>query len=84
MPGAQACDWGKKTLILDLDNTLVVASEANHGDHDFIVDDFPFEGYYMHKRPGLDNFLRAVAEHFEIVVYTAGTADYAGELLSNL
>lgn len=77
---AQECDRGKKTLVLDLDQTLVVASYTSQGDHDFTVDNSPFGVFYMHKRPGLDTFLRTVAQRFEIVVYTAATSDYAGEI----
>ncbi|KAK9917076.1 hypothetical protein WJX75_000642 [Coccomyxa subellipsoidea] len=79
--GKQECDRGKKTLVLDLDQTLVVASYTSQGDHDFTVDNSPFGVFYMHKRPGLDTFLRTVAQRFEIVVYTAATSDYADEVL---
>ncbi len=73
---AQESDRGKKTLILDLDHTLVVGSRTNRGDHDFIVEG----NYHMYRRPGLEEFLRAAADHFEIVVYTAASSNYAGKL----
>lgn len=39
---------------------------------------------YVRKRPGVDNFLRAVGEKYEVVVFTASLAKYADPLLDIL
>lgn len=76
---------GMKTLVLDLDETLVHSSFkkvscemelTKLGDDCHTV--------YVKKRPGVDEFLRAVAEYFEIVIFTASTALYANTLLDEL
>lgn len=51
---------GKKyTLVLDLDETLI--HTLNH---------FGPKIKFL-KRPGLEEFLRQMAEHFEIIIFTA-------------
>lgn len=60
------------TLVLDLDETLVhYAEEA------------PGRGLF-HKRPHAAQFLRDMAEHFEVVVFTAAMQDYADFILDHL
>jgi len=39
---------------------------------------------YVRKRPGVDTFLKAVGEKFEVVVFTASLAKYADPLLDIL
>ncbi len=39
---------------------------------------------YVLKRPGVDSFLKAVAEKWEVVVFTASLAKYADPLLDIL
>ena len=66
-------DAGKKTLVLDLDETLVHSSFAPPAPPalraDFVVP-VPIEGrlvsIYVTKRPGVDRFLAAVGEIFEV------------------
>lgn len=78
---------GKKTLVLDLDETLVHSSFKPIPDPHFIV---PVEieeqvhKVYVLKRPGVDNFLAAVGEKYEVVVFTASLAKYADPVLDLL
>jgi len=39
---------------------------------------------FVSKRPGVDNFLKVVGEHFEVVVFTASLAKYADPVLDLL
>lgn len=72
------------TLVLDLDETLVHCSVDACENADLI---FPVEfngveyQVHVHKRPHLEAFLRAVAQHFEVVVFTASQQVYADKLL---
>jgi len=80
-------DIGKKTLVLDLDETLVHSSFKPILDPDFIIP-VEIEGrivdVYVLKRPLMDEFLAAVGESFEVVVFTASLSKYADPLLDLL
>mmetsp|Transcript_26990 Transcript_26990/g.68644 ORF Transcript_26990/g.68644 Transcript_26990/m.68644 type:complete len:281 (-) Transcript_26990:199-1041(-) len=81
------CNIGRKTLVLDLDETLVHSSFRTVPGADIIIS-VELEGeshqVFVRKRPGVDEFMRAVAELFEVVVYTASMAKYANPLLDVL
>ncbi len=67
----------KKLLVLDLDETLVHATEHTLGrEPDFKV----FE-YNIYKRPGLDKFLQQCLELFDVAVWTSSGEDYAGQVV---
>lgn len=78
----QEQDKGKKTLVLDLDETLVHSSFKPIPNPDYII---PVEieekivDVYVLKRPWLDHFMAAIAGRFEVVVFTASLSKYAGE-----
>jgi len=78
---------GKKTLVLDLDETLLHSSFKPIPNPDFIV---PVEiedqvhKVYVLKRPGVDKFLEAMAHMFEVVVFTASLSKYADPVLDLL
>jgi len=80
---AQEQDRGKKTLVLDLDETLVHSSFKPIPNPDYII---PVEienkivDVYVLKRPWLDHFMNAIAGRFEVVVFTASLKKYAGEM----
>ena len=60
----------KYTLVLDLDETLI---------------SFRFNKKYkgiLKKRPGLHNFLNQVGTKYELVVFTAGTQEYADPIIN--
>jgi len=78
---------GRKTLVLDLDETLVHSSFRVVKNADIVIG-VEIEGehhqVYVRKRPGCDEFLVRVAELYEIVIYTASMAKYASPLLDKL
>jgi len=77
----------KKTLVLDLDETLVHSSFTYIPDADFIIEielDGAIYKVYVRKRPGVDEFMKAVAKKFEVVIFTASLAKYADPLLDIL
>lgn len=82
MPAMQDQDRGKKTLVLDLDETLVHSSFKPIANPDYIIP-VEIEGkivdVYVLKRPWLDHFMAAIAGRFEIVVFTASLSKYAGD-----
>ena len=78
---------GKRTLVLDLDETLVHCTVKPVPNPDLVFS-VTFNGsvyqVYVRKRPFLDQFLRAVAQDFEVVVFTASQKVYADVLLDKL
>jgi len=78
---------GKKTLVLDLDETLVHSSFKPIPNPDFIV---PVEiedqvhKVYVVKRPWVDNFMKEMGPYFEVVVFTASLSKYADPVLDLL
>ena len=80
-------DKGRKTLVLDLDETLVHSSFKPIMDPDFIIP-VEIEGrivdVYVLKRPLMDEFLAAVGQMYEVVVFTASLSKYADPLLDLL
>jgi len=81
-------EWkGKKTLVLDLDETLVHSSFKPIPNPDFIVpveiDDIVHKVYVL-KRPGVDDFMKTTGSLFEVVVFTASLSKYADPVLDLL
>lgn len=80
-------DKGKKTLVLDLDETLVHSSFKPVEDPDFIIPvdiDGKMVDVYVMKRPWLEHFMRTVGSRFEVIVFTASLSKYADPLLDLL
>lgn len=77
---------GKKCLVLDLDETLVHSSfqpiECSFS-VPIEIDGIRHEVYVL-KRPFVDEFLKRVAKHFELVVFTASLSEYANPVLDIL
>ncbi|RYY68963.1 hypothetical protein EON63_24220, partial [archaeon] len=83
----QAGHRGKKCLALDLDETLVHSSFQPVNNASFtinVVIDSITHNIYVMKRPGVDQFLSRLAEHYELVIYTASLSKYADPLLDLL
>eukprot|EP00922_Rhytidocystis_sp_ex-Travisia-forbesii_P066154 GHVS01098224.1.p2 GENE.GHVS01098224.1~~GHVS01098224.1.p2 ORF type:complete len:322 (-),score=56.93 GHVS01098224.1:1768-2733(-) len=80
-------DVGLKTLVLDLDETLVHSSFRPVAIAAFIVP-VEIEGQthdiYVCKRPGVDEFLQSMFRCYEIVIFTASLAKYADPLMDEL
>lgn len=74
-----------KTLVLDLDETLVHSSLEHTSSSDFSFEvHFNNQEHTIHvkQRPHLHEFMHSVAEHFEVVVFTASQKVYAEKLLN--
>ena len=90
---------GKKTLILDLDETLVHSSfkPFNNVQDDFVVkinslqlnnkiNNNSNKSYIIHvlKRPYVGVFLSIICDIFEVVVFTASIIDYANPIIDEI
>ena len=77
-------DMGKKTLVLDLDETLVHSSFNEVEECDLVlpveIDGSTCEVFVL-KRPGVDKFLTDLAKDYELMIYTASLQKYADPLL---
>lgn len=67
-------------LILDLDETLIHATATKLGD------DFAFQlyHYYVYKCPGLDAFIAACAEKFDLAVWSSASDDYVKQVVEQI
>ncbi len=69
-----------KLLILDLDETLIYATEqALARPHDFVVG-----SYMVYKRPYVEEFIKFCVQHFKVAVWTSSTRSYAEEIVEAL
>ncbi|MFK7937134.1 MAG: NIF family HAD-type phosphatase [Saprospiraceae bacterium] len=70
----------KILLILDLDETLIFATEQQlERKADFIVFD-----YYVYKRPYLDEFLAYAQTNFIVAIWSSASDDYVMEIVKNI
>ena len=70
----------KKLLILDLDETLVYATE----DPLPRSPDFTVYGYAVYKRPYLDLFLTTCLDWFDVAIWTSSGAEYAAAVVASI
>jgi RNA polymerase II subunit A small phosphatase-like protein len=69
-----------KILILDLDETLIYATEQSlERKSDFLVGQ-----YFVYTRPFLVSFLAFCFENFDVAVWTTATKAYAEEILKTI
>ena len=69
-----------KLLILDLDETLIYATEKPLERRA----DFQTELYYVYKRPHVTEFLEFCREHFSVAVWTTAGAAFAEEVVEKV
>ena len=85
---SKASSQHKKTLILDLDETLVhSAFKPFYFKSDIVLNinfDNKLHTIHVLKRPYVDEFLEKMAKMFEIVIFTASIPEYANPLLNQL
>ena len=78
----------KKTLILDLDETLVHSAFYPFRTKSDIILNINLDGknHIIHvlKRPNLDYFLKKVSEIYNIIIFTASLSQYASPLIDIL
>ena len=78
---------GKKTLVLDIDETLVHSSFFPFEKNDLILS-VNFDGIYYNiyvlVRPGAEQFIKDISKFFEIITFTASIPAYASPLLDIL
>ncbi|KAI9207592.1 NLI interacting factor-like phosphatase-domain-containing protein [Polychytrium aggregatum] len=74
----------KKTLVLDLDETLIHSTSRGSRNHDHMIEvlvDRHVCLYYVYKRPHADYFLRKVSEWYKVVIFTASMPEYADPVI---
>lgn len=77
-----APDDGRKTLVLDMDETLVHCSSfPPHPSVKYFV---LSNNEYLYTRPGLEDFLEYAQQNFEVFIYTFAERDYAEEVLNTI
>jgi carboxy-terminal domain RNA polymerase II polypeptide A small phosphatase len=69
-----------KLLILDLDETLIYATEKDLE----VSPDFQFDKYFVYKRPYLDKFLLDISNHFAIGIWSSADDTYVTEIVKNI
>jgi Dullard-like phosphatase family protein len=73
----------KKTLVLDLDGTLIHSSQfPPHASVAAFLSGSP--QFYVFQRPGLDNFLSFIRQRFDVFVFTHGAEEYARPILDRV
>ncbi|KAH0479149.1 MAG: hypothetical protein KVP17_004778 [Porospora cf. gigantea B] len=79
LPPQAACVAGRKTLVLDLDETLVHSNFEGNAPSFTVQVNIADAVHNIHvaKRPYTDSFLEFCAKHFEVVIFTASMEKYA-------
>ncbi|KAI8800133.1 NLI interacting factor [Cladochytrium replicatum] len=73
-----------KTLVLDLDETLIHSTSRGSRNHDHMIEVLVEKHvclYYVYKRPHVDYFLRKVSEWYRVVIFTASMPEYADPVI---
>ena len=74
----------KKTLVLDLDETLVHSGFSDFNPSDIILPiqiDDEIHNIHVLIRPGVNQFLSILSKFYEIIIFTASLSKYASPLL---
>ncbi|CXJ10371.1 NLI interacting factor-like phosphatase [Plasmodium berghei] len=78
---------GRKTVVLDLDETLIHSSLRNDKGSSFRINiELGNEKcfIYVNKRPGVDYFFQEISKYYEIVIFTASMPKYANAVIDKL
>lgn len=70
----------RKLLVLDLDETLVHATERRLP----VDEDFRVGPYYVYTRPHLTDFISAMMATFRVAVWTASSPEYARPVIERI
>lgn len=70
----------KPLLILDLDETLLHASEKDLSSEC----DFTFDRFWVYRRPFLEEFLVEASLHYDLAVWSSASDDYVEELVNSV
>ncbi|KAI9140801.1 HAD-like domain-containing protein [Paraphysoderma sedebokerense] len=77
----------KKTLVLDLDETLIHSTSRGVRGYDYMIEVMVEKHnclYYVYKRPYVDVFLAKVSEWYNLVIFTASMPEYADPVIDFL
>ncbi|EFJ43801.1 hypothetical protein VOLCADRAFT_118933 [Volvox carteri f. nagariensis] len=82
----------RATLVLDLDGTLIASEELNAANSAYLwntpagarAPDYEAMGRRVWLRPGVREFLSGVRPHFEVVLFTAATQNWAAAAIEQL
>lgn len=87
LPAPELAVRGRKCLVLDVDETLVHSSFTSNTPHDVHLEckvNNQICNVYVAYRPHVMDFLDAVREMFEIVIFTASVSAYCNPLMDRL
>lgn len=73
-------DKSDKLIILDLDETLIHATQSELN----TPYDFKFDNYFVYERPHLRQFLADVSKHFSIGVWSSAGDEYVNEVVRHI
>ena len=73
--------YDKILLILDLDETLIHASESKLAS---INHDFVYAHYFVYKRQGLDDFFHSIKDDFKVGVWSSASDDYVNGIAAQI
>src|SRR5687768_16982102 len=73
-------DRSDKLIILDLDETLIHATQ-NELD---IPHDFKFDKYFVYQRPHLREFLIDISKHFSLGIWSSAGDEYVKEIVRHI
>lgn len=79
-PVLQPDKGARMLLILDLDETLIHATEQKLDREP----DFEFGGYFIYRRPGLIRFLEIMNRHYELAIWSSAEDPYVKAIAENI
>jgi RNA polymerase II subunit A small phosphatase-like protein len=73
-------DKSNKLIILDLDETLIHATQIEL-DYPY---DFKVDNYFIYQRPYLQDFLADISRHFSLGIWSSATDNYVNKIVQQL